>query len=205
MMACVLCGQWYTVACNAPGHVCWILQLPSHLAAPLHQHSRSFAPSMLQCFVIQTAMNHNHAAYMYHSRTLLALLLQVFDCSSMMQQQQPQEYVLPWPSKPSGTALEASRDPMRRRLQPLRAASPGVSAAHCSAAVGHIVQGGVSCVQLGTRQSCAVVSHMLLQLQPQCTGRPWLNAFAEVLQYLRSVAHKLVCFVASLEDFSCLL
>ncbi|WIA15464.1 hypothetical protein OEZ85_002105 [Tetradesmus obliquus] len=50
--------------------------------------------------------------------------LKVFDCSSMMQQQQPQEYVLPWPSKPSGTALEASRDPMRRRLQPLRAASP---------------------------------------------------------------------------------
>jgi hypothetical protein len=46
--------------------------------------------------------------------------LQVFDCTSLMQpQQQPQEFVLPWPScmTPSGTALEASRDPMHRRLQ----------------------------------------------------------------------------------------
>jgi hypothetical protein len=59
------------------------------------------------------------------------LLPQVFDCTSMMQQQQqqPQEYVLPWPTQPSSTALEASRDPMKRRLQVQHVGSQNVSAA----------------------------------------------------------------------------
>ncbi|KAF6266396.1 WD40-repeat-containing domain protein [Scenedesmus sp. NREL 46B-D3] len=51
----------------------------------------------------------------------------VFDCNSVMQQQPPQEYALQWPIAPAGTALEASRDPMRRRLQ-LQPASSAVGA-----------------------------------------------------------------------------
>jgi hypothetical protein len=58
-------------------------------------------------------------------------ILQVFDCTEMMQQQQPRQFALPWPNKPSGTSLEASRDPMRRRLQLQRASSTDVSGQTC--------------------------------------------------------------------------